>query len=101
MTTNVVVVGVVVTSVVVTCVEVAGLLLADSPIVVILVGTSVSMTREDEPGVVVVVVVVATVVDARSLITLLVLTRADVSDVVVTFILLVGISDITGVSVTP
>ena len=99
MTTNVVVVGVVVTSVVVTCVEVAGLLLADSPIVVILVGTSVSMTREDEPGVV--VVVVATVVDARSLITLLVLTRADVSDVVVTFILLVGISDITGVSVTP
>ena len=100
MTTNVVVVGVVVTSVVVTCVEVAGLLLADSPVVVILVGTSVSMTREDEPGVVV-VVVVATVVDARSLITLLVLTRADVSDVVVTFILLVGISDITGVSVTP
>ena len=99
MTTNVVVVGVVVTSVVVTCVEVAGLLLADSPIVVILVGTSVSMTREDEPGVV--VVVVATVVDARSLITLLVLTRADVSDVVVTFILLVGISDMTGVSVTP
>ena len=99
MTTNVVVVGVVVTSVVVTCVEVAGLLLADSPIVVILVGTSVSMTREDKPSVV--VVVVATVVDARSLITLLVLTRADVSDVIVTFILLVGISDITGVSVTP